>query len=86
MDDEQWQQDETVEGKSHFPADRPEAGSNLRLLVRRDVNLEIGQGMEVVEQAPVLPTSITSEFCQGDLCRRRMGILGFGYGAHGAKV
>lgn len=30
------------------------------------MNLEIGQGMEVVEQAPVL--------------------LGFGYGAHGAKV
>ena len=43
--------------ESHFPADGSEACSNLGLLVGGYVNLEIGQGMEVVEQAPVLPTS-----------------------------
>jgi hypothetical protein len=71
-------------GESHFPADGSETGGDLGVFVRGYVNLQIGQGVKVVEQAPVLPTS-----CQNGhngWCKRRMGVLGFGYRAHGGKV
>jgi hypothetical protein len=39
---------------SHLPADGPETCGDLGFLVRGDVNLQVGQGVEVVELAPVL--------------------------------
>ena len=56
----------------------------MGLLVGGDMDLEIGQRVEVVEQAPVLPVGRGSEGQRARAGGR--GLLGFGYGAHGAKV
>jgi hypothetical protein len=45
-----------VEGwETHLPAHRAKACRDLRVLVRRHVNLQVGQGVEVIELSPMLP-------------------------------
>lgn len=43
------------EGSTHLPTHRAEPCSELRILVRRNVNLQVRQRMEAVELPPVLP-------------------------------
>ena len=60
----------------HLPAHRPQAGSYLRLPVRRNGYLQVGQGMEVIELTPVFPG-----------CNQQLfGGQGGGGGAHSASV
>jgi hypothetical protein len=39
----------------HLPTNGPESCGDLGFLVRGHVNLQVGQGVEVVELPPVLP-------------------------------
>jgi len=42
------------ENEEDLPTNGPESCGDLGFFVRRDVNLEVGQGVEVVELPPVL--------------------------------